>query len=349
MSLGWRRREGDSDGGVQAVRSRHRQARAARDRQRRLELTAARWRARGAPTWEAGGLTYHPACYEPAGGRLPSSDGARLFAEALGGVDGGEGSFAAVEQAAELVGPGGRLTVLIATKLRTGTGQMPGDSATEMSIARTRSPTRRGSRAGSRSTRPGLCTRSSATGPASRSGRDRRAAQVGPRGEALFGGVTDTAMRSLSTPLLVARPVRAAARFGERVLVASDGLGGSDELVALARRMAGDGRSALTLIHALGRRSVSRRSRIDAQVQSIQPDGADGDRAVIESGSAEETIIAACSRLDASLVVMSSRRRAGLSVLGSVSRRVVHHGGCSVLLVPPDWLAQGDAATAESA
>jgi nucleotide-binding universal stress UspA family protein len=296
-----------------------------------------------------GAATYHPACYEPAGGQLPSSDGERVFREALCGVDGGEGSFAAVEQAAELVGPGGRLTVLIVTKLRTGTGQMPGDSATEMV-----------DRANMLADQAGVSCRIEVdpAGPVHEifsewaGGHDLVAIGAPPKSVLagmLFSGVADTAMRSLSTPLLVARPVRAAARFGERMLVASDGLGGSDELVALASRMAGDGRSALTLIHALGRRSVSRRSRIDAQVQSLQPEGVDGDRAVIESGSAEETIIAACSRLDASLVVMSSRRRSGLSVLGSVSRRVVHHGDCSVLLVPPDWLAQDTAATAESA
>jgi nucleotide-binding universal stress UspA family protein len=295
-----------------------------------------------------GAAIYHPACYEPAGGQLPASGGERVFAEALCGVDGGEGSFAAVEQAAELVGPGGSLTVVIVTKLRTGTGQMPGDSATEMV-----------DRANMLADQAGVSCRIEVdpAGPVHQifsdwaSGHDLVAIGAPPKSVLagmLFSGVTDTAMRSLSTPLLVARPMRAATRFGERMLVASDGLRGSDELVALAGRMASDGRSALTLIHALGRRSVSRRSRIDAQVQSMQPDGVDGDRAVIESGSAEETIIAACSRLDASLVVMSSRRRSGLSVLGSVSRRVVHHGACSVLLVPPDWLAQDTAATAQS-
>ncbi len=45
---------------------------------------------------------------------------------------------------------------------------------------------------------------------------------------------------------------------------------------------------------------------------------------------------------------MSSRRRSGLSMLGSVSRRVVHHGDCSVLLVPPDWLARDTADTARA-
>jgi len=296
-----------------------------------------------------GEAVYHPACYETTGGQLPSASGERVFTEALCGVDGGEASFAAVEQAARLVGPGGHLTVLIVTSLRTGAGQMSGDSATEMV-----------QHANTLADEAGVSCKIEVdpAGPVHEivsdwaSGHDLLAIGAPPKSVLagmLFSGVTDTAMRSLSTPLLVARPVSAAARFGERMLVASDGLGGSDELVAFASRVAGDGRSALTLIHALGRRSIASRSRIDAQVQSMQPAGIDGDPAVIESGGADDTIIAACERLDASLVVMSSRRRSGLSVLGSVSRRVVHHGGCSVLLVPPDWLARGTATTAADA
>jgi len=295
-----------------------------------------------------GAAIYHPACYEAAGAQLPSS-GERLFTEALCGVDGGEGSFAAVEQAAQLVGPGGSLTVLIVTRLRTGIGQMPGDSATEMV-----------ERANALADRAGVSCRIEVDpeGPVHEivsdwaSEHDLLAIGAPPKSALagmLFGGVTDTAIRTLSTPLLIARPMREGVRFGERVLVASDGMRGSDELVAFAGRVAGEARSALTLVHALGRRSIARRSRVDAQAQSIESDGIDGDRALIESGSADDAIIAACARVDASLVVMSSRRRSGVSVLGSVSRRVIHHGDCSVLLAPPDWLERDTATTAEHA
>lgn len=288
----------------------------------------------------AGAAMYHPACYEPADGGLSSSSGERVFSEALCGVDGGEGGFAAVEQAAKLVGPGGRLTVLIVTSLRTSTGQMSGGSAAEIV-----------DHANMLADQAGVSCRIEVD-PAGRvhevvsswaSSHDLLAIGAPPKSllaATLFSGVTDTAMRSLPIPLLVARPVDAAARFGERMLVASDGQRGSDELVAFASRVAGDGQSALTLVHAPGRRSALRRSRIDAQVQSIQSEGIDGETAVIESGSPADAIIAACSRLGASLVVVSSRRRSGLSVLGSVSRRVVHHGDCSVLVVPPERLLQ---------
>ena len=181
-------------------------------------------------------------------GQLPDGDSQRVFTEALCAIDGGEGSFAAIEQAAKLVGPGGSLTVLIVTKLRTGIGQMPVDSATELV-----------DRANELADRAGVSCRIEVdpAGPVHQivsewaSVHDLLAIGAPPKSllaGILFSGVTDTAIRSLSTPLLIARPVRAAADFGERMLVASDGLRGSDELVAFASRVARDGRSALTLI-----------------------------------------------------------------------------------------------------
>ena len=255
-------------------------------------------------------------------------------------MDGSEASFAAVEQAACLVGAGGHLTVLVVTSMRTGVGQMSPLSAMEMV-----------QHANMLADRAAVsCTvEVNPAGPVDEVIRDWAAGHdllaIGaPPESALSGmwlsGVADTARRLLPTPLLVAHPSCAASRFAEQMLVASDGLRGSDELVAFASRVASDGRSALTLVHALGSRLRRRRSRIEAQAQRIDLEGVQGNPAVIESGSADHTIIAAVARLDASLIVMSSRRRAGLSAFGSVSRRVVRHGSCSVLLVPPERLLQ---------
>jgi nucleotide-binding universal stress UspA family protein len=46
-------------------------------------------------------------------------------------------------------------------------------------------------------------------------------------------------------------------------------------------------------------------------------------------------IVETASTVGASLIVMGSRRLRGLRVIGSVSRRIVHQGHCSVLLIPP--------------
>ncbi len=287
-----------------------------------------------------GEAIYHPACYQPAG-EAPAPRSAtddRVFREAMCGVDGSEGSYAAVEQAASLVGPGGHLTVLVVTSLRKEVGQR--SDATEIVEHATTLADR-----GGVSCRVEVDPARPVHEVVSDWAIDHDLLAIGaPPASVLaglwFGGVTETAIRSLSTPLLVARPAIAAARFGERMLVASDGLRGSDELVAFATLIANEAGSALTLVHALGRRSISRRARIDAQVQSLESEGIDGDRAVIQSGSADDTIIATSERLGASLIVMTSRRRSGLSVLGSISRRVVHHSRCSVLLVPPERLQE---------
>ncbi|HME03381.1 MAG TPA: universal stress protein [Solirubrobacteraceae bacterium] len=285
-----------------------------------------------------GEAIYHPRCYQPNSQEPRSSGHERVFREVICGVDGSEGSYAAVEQAASLVGPGGELTVLIVTSLRKERGQR--SDATEM-VEHATMLADRGGVSCTVEVDPARPVQEVvndwATGHA-------LVAIGAPPASVLaglwFGGVTETAIRSLSGPLLVARPAGAAAHFGERMLVASDGLRGSDELVAFANRLANGAGSALTLVHALGRRSASRRARIDAQVHNLQADGIEGERAVIESGSADDTIIATSERLEASLVVMTSRRRSGLSALGSVSRRVVHHGRCSVLLVPPGPLQE---------
>ena len=52
-----------------------------------------------------------------------------------------------------------------------------------------------------------------------------------------------------------------------------------------------------------------------------------------ESGSAHREIITVAAEIDASLVVIGSRGKVGVSALGSVSERVAHRAPCSVLVV----------------
>jgi nucleotide-binding universal stress UspA family protein len=53
----------------------------------------------------------------------------------------------------------------------------------------------------------------------------------------------------------------------------------------------------------------------------------------IEQGSPHRRIVEVANDVGASLIVMGSRGRTGLAAIGSVSERVVHHAGCSVLVV----------------
>jgi len=286
---------------------------------------------------------YHPACYaaletsaSPAGGEEP-----RVFAEALCGVDGSAASLAAVEQAARLVGSGGQLTILVVTSLRSGVGQMMPRDAMEVV-----------ERAAATAERAGVsCTvEVDPEGPVGDVVRDwaegHALLALGAPPESRLagmwlGGVDDAATGSLSMPMLLARPLAGDGVFGERMLVASDGQRGSEELVAFAGRLADEAGATLTLVHALGSRALphaDRRARVEAQLSSLAGGAPASEPAVIEPGGAQEAIAGACRRLGASLVVMSSRRRAGIVALGSVSRGVIHHGECSVLLVPPERL-----------
>jgi nucleotide-binding universal stress UspA family protein len=53
----------------------------------------------------------------------------------------------------------------------------------------------------------------------------------------------------------------------------------------------------------------------------------------IERGSPHRRIVEVAHEVNASLIVMGSRGRAGVAALGSVSERVSHRAGCSVLVV----------------
>jgi nucleotide-binding universal stress UspA family protein len=53
----------------------------------------------------------------------------------------------------------------------------------------------------------------------------------------------------------------------------------------------------------------------------------------VEEGSPHRRIVEVANETDAGLIVMGSRGRTGVAALGSVSERVTHRAGCSVLLV----------------
>jgi nucleotide-binding universal stress UspA family protein len=153
------------------------------------------------------------------------------------------------------------------------------------------------------------------------------------------GHVVVTAEGSFTMPMLVARTAPAGQQFARRLLVASDGLEGSDELVELAGHLARARSASVVLLHATaGFGAKARRRRVEEQADRLRLalDGAS--ELKLEAGSARTVIVEAASAVGASLVVMGSRRLKGLRAIGSVSRRVVHEGHCSVLLVPPEHL-----------
>ena len=147
------------------------------------------------------------------------------------------------------------------------------------------------------------------------------------------------------TPLLVARPASADHQFADRILVASDCLEGSDELVELAGRLALSRGASVILVHATGHEPHVRRDGVAEKARRLREQSHSLQRSVGQSsevrsrrGRAHDVIVEAAQSLGASLVMVGSRRLDGLRAVGSVSRRVAHEAPCSVLLVPPERL-----------
>jgi nucleotide-binding universal stress UspA family protein len=280
----------------------------------------------------------------------PAGAGA-IFADVLCAIRGKEGGYAAVEQAATLAGTQGRLTLLAVTSYRTG-GDQRGPAIGPIQMAEILG------RAEGIAREVGVPYTSEVdprTPPSSVildwSARYDLLALGAPESSWpamwLSVGVGDAALGGFTCPLLVARPLASDRRFGDRIIVASDGLEGSNALIDLAGRLARACGSDVTLVHALGRESPLKRGRVRDQERILEeqeralasslPAGKTDLR--VESGRPGVVIKSLANEADASLVIMGSRRLDGVRAMGSVSRRVVHQSRCSVLVVPPETLA----------
>jgi len=155
-------------------------------------------------------------------------------------------------------------------------------------------------------------------------------------GGMLIGGVAAAALSQFTTPMLVVRRSSTGSLHGRRILVASDGDEGSDELVELAGRLGLSLNAHVTLLHAVGRESQVSHRRIEAQTRALEAVLPEASDVCIEPGSPWDVIVDAAKSTNAAMIVIGSRRLSGVRALGSVSRRVVHDAPCSVLLLPPE-------------
>ncbi len=262
-----------------------------------------------------------------------------VFTDILCGVDGTRTSTAAVRMAAELAGPGGHLTLLAVTAV-SGSGVYAGAAiAPKRADLVLRNAKRVADRAGVRSTTvidPGsppvevILARASA--------HDLFAIGAPATswlGGMLIGGVATVALSHFTTPMLVARRSAAGSLRGREILVASDGEEGSARIVELAGKLAASHGTRVTLVNAIGAESKMNPRAIQAQARVLEQLAPDAGEPLVEPGKAVEVILNAAEASNAALLVIGSRRLAGLHAFGSVSRRVVHDAPCSVLVVPP--------------
>jgi nucleotide-binding universal stress UspA family protein len=281
--------------------------------------------------------------------RATPAAGPSVFANILCAIDGKEGGFTAVEHAATLAGPQGQLTFLAVTSFRSG-GSHRGPAIGPTRVA---GILERAEQIAREAGVPFTSEVDPASPPArvildwSTRGYDLLAlgspASSWPA-SLLSVGVSGKALGAFPTALLVARPLAQSRRFADRIVVASDGLETSHAPIALGARLARAYGSAVTLVHALGRESRTKRALSREREHALQEQartlagthGSDRIELLVKPGRPGVVTVSAAKAADASLVVMGSRRLEGMRAMGSVSRRVVHQARCSVLLVPPD-------------
>lgn len=276
----------------------------------------------------------------------PVAQSDRVFADILCAVDGTHRSYEAVEQAAALAGPHGRLTLLAVTAVG-GEGQY---RHAAISPERAERVLEHAARIAEQAHVPCTSTIDPGSPPPQvilqQAVQHDLLALGAPTGSVLgtmlIDGVTHSALSSSPVPLLAARELpEGADRFAARIVVASDGLDGSDELVALVGRLAREHAAGVTLLHAVGVESRARPHRISEQARSLDATLQGTSDVRVEAGDAPSAILQAAQDTAASLIVMGSRGLTGLKAIGSVSRHVLHEAHCSVLLMPPERLRAG--------
>jgi nucleotide-binding universal stress UspA family protein len=276
---------------------------------------------------------------------------APVFADILCAIDGRDGDISAVEQAVALAGKSGHVTSLLVTSHRSGGGNRGpaiGPTRAAEILDRVKGIAREAGVPYTNEVDPGNPPARVILDWSARYALTALGAAASSWPARLLSvGVGDRSLGGFSNALLVARPLAGDRRFGDRIVVASDGLEPSHELVGLAGRLAEPHASSVTLVHALGRDPIKRgRLRERETTLQEQEQKLSGARPgattelMMKPGRAAAVIVAAAAAAGASLVVMGSRRLDGVRAMGSVSRRVAHQARCSVLLVPPETLTR---------
>lgn len=274
--------------------------------------------------------------------RSPAVSGTRILTDVLCGVDGTRSAYEAVRQAAWLAGADGHLTLLAAIAAQ-GSGQWQMAAFAPARARRALDHARRIAKEAAVSSDPEVAERGEVVDVLLDRARGHGVLALGaPKmsrlAHLLVGGIATVTAHVLPCSLLVTRRPPAGTRFGERIMVASDGLSGSDGLVDFAAQFAKQHRASLVLLHAIRSESASRPARIAAQGERVRRALGRRSAVRVEPGRAHDVIVQTAAQEGVSLVVMSSRRLSGLRALGSVSERVVHQAPCSVLVVRPEDL-----------
>jgi nucleotide-binding universal stress UspA family protein len=149
----------------------------------------------------------------------------------------------------------------------------------------------------------------------------------------LLGSTAGEAAHGTHHPLLIAREHPDRNGQPPRILVASDGSECSWPPTRLAGGLGAQG-ATIELIHVDDGKHPGADEVIAEQAAEIAAASGSEPELLTAEGHATERIVEAAKEREASLIVCGRRGLTGIKSLGSVSERVVHQAGCSVLLVP---------------
>lgn len=261
------------------------------------------------------------------------------FTDVLCAVDGSRGSAEAVRQAIELIRPDGHVTFVAITDVR-GVGANRaanvGEHRAKQSLAGARALARDyGLRCDTELVHAPLAAPELV---AREAGHELLA--IGSHQETRAGGVmvgsTATALAHRCTgPLLVARPAATRLPFPQRLVLATDGTRRDAPVAEIAMRIALARDAHIDIVHAADR-TTDRRQRGEVGAYGAQLwDRTRREPTITEEcGDPVELVTRVIARDEANLLIIGHGGRRGLRALGSVSERLVHRAGCSVLLVP---------------
>jgi nucleotide-binding universal stress UspA family protein len=144
----------------------------------------------------------------------------------------------------------------------------------------------------------------------------------------LFGSVASAMAHYAPCSVLVARSSQGGA-FPGAIVHANDGSPEALDAGRVAGRLAARHESTIVTLHV----GESEDPSVAEEAASVIESSGRKPVVQVEQGSPHRRIVEVGNDIGASLIVMGSRGRTGLAALGSVSERVAHRAGCSVLIV----------------
>ncbi len=150
----------------------------------------------------------------------------------------------------------------------------------------------------------------------------------------LLGSTAREAAHGTEGPLLIAREPPSSNGLPRKILLASDGSEGSWPPARVAGGLAATANSSLDVIHVEDGKHPGAEEVLAAQAAEIAAATGEEPELLMAEGRATERIVEAARERQSSLIVCGRRGLTGIKSLGSVSERVVHQAGCSVLLIP---------------